>query len=677
MRTSGAEIPVVRDLILIGGGHAHVHVLKAIGMKPIPGVQVTLVTRDVDTPYSGMLPGHVAGHYTREECHIDLQRLARFASARVVHASAMGLDLGRRTVQCNDGRPPLPYDCISLDIGSTPRFLPGRDPAELQHVTPVKPIDGFGARWDGMVRRILSVAASNAATAAAASATAAASNGAPARPARLVVVGGGAAGVELTLSMQHRLREALRAAGWRDPAAALHVSIIHRGGAVLESHGPRMRAIFERVLQERSIEVLANREAVAVMEGDGSTSDGSTGGSGGGSGGGGVIECSDGSRVPFDEAVWCTHSGAAPWLRETGLRLDDGGFILVDTHLQAVGMPCVFAAGDCCHIDGHARPKAGVFAVRAGPPLADNLRAFLEARPLREYLPQKKFLGIVATGDKYAVASKGAVAFAGPQVWRWKDYIDRTWMAGYQQLPDPPIAPGGGGGVAGNLRGDGAMCINGGGAKMAAAVAAAGPDGIAAVEAAAMRCGGCGSKVGAAVLGRVLSRLRQRLGGDNAGEAAAAAALGRLRLVHTVDYFRSFVSDPFVFGAIAARHALSDVHAMGARPTTALAIAVVPYAGARQVESCLEQAMAGAVRVLDEEGCALVGGHSAEGQELALGFAINGVVDVAAVTGKGGALRPGDRLVLTKAVGTGAVLAADARGKAAGGWVAAAVTSML
>lgn len=163
--------PIVKDFVMIGGGHSHVFLLKMLGMKPIPGVQITLITRDVDTPYSGMLPGHVAGHYNKAECHIDLGRLAAFCGARLVHAEACGIDLANKKVAIRpsskldeslpesdlDGadtahvksvkRPPIPYDVLSIDIGSAPSTLQWSSDAP---VTPVKPIDGFSARWDAV-----------------------------------------------------------------------------------------------------------------------------------------------------------------------------------------------------------------------------------------------------------------------------------------------------------------------------------------------------------------------------------------------------------------------------------------------------------------------------------------------------------------------------------------------
>ena len=176
-----ADTPVLKDIVLVGGGHAHVSVLRMFGMQPLPGVRLTLITRDIQTPYSGMLPGFVAGHYTCEQVHIDLGPLARFAGARLYHGEVDGIDLARQLVHV-PGRPPVSYDLLSINTGSRPRTIDV--PGAMQHALPVKPIDRWLQEWEKLQARVL------------------ASRG----EFRVLVVGGGAGGVELTLSTQHRLR---------------------------------------------------------------------------------------------------------------------------------------------------------------------------------------------------------------------------------------------------------------------------------------------------------------------------------------------------------------------------------------------------------------------------------------------------------------------------------------
>jgi selenide,water dikinase len=587
-------VPPVRDLLLLGGGHAHVEVLRSLAMRRWRGVRVTLVSREVHTPYSGMLPGLVAGHYDFDDAHIDLGPLCIAAGARLIVDAASRLDLGSGHVHFG-ARPPLRFDVLSLDVGGVPdeggvRLGPT--------VVPVKPISTFLPGW----QRLLAALAA----------------GGDGEASSLVVVGGGAGGVELALAVRHALRrEAFRCS----------VSLVAAGPRLLEGHARRVERRLRRQLGQRGIEVALDFEVAAVDAGE--------------------VTARDGRRLQASHVLWVTGVVAPAWLASSGLAQDARGFVCVDETLRSRSHDRVFAAGDIAALAA-PRPKAGVFAVRAGPVLSHNLEAALLGGRLRPFRPQRRFLSLISEGEQRAVASRGPFVAEGAWVWRWKDRIDRRFVARFR-MPVTPAPT----------------------ATLPRALASDAPD--------SQRCGGCGAKLAADLLARVLARLEVphadelELGvGD---DAAVLRATGRVLV--TVDAFRAMVDDLYRFGRIAAHHALGDVYAMGGRPRAALALVTVPLAAEAMMEEDLFQLMRGTVDVLRAERVALAGGHSSEGLELALGFAVLGDLDGASTSlWRKSALRDGDALVLTKALGTGVVLAGRMRGVARSRDVMAALAAM-
>ncbi len=617
MRAQNA--PVVKDLVLIGGGHAHVYVLKSLAMNPCEGARVTLIAKDLHTPYSGMLPGLVAGHYSWEETHVDLEPICRSGNFRIIHDEAIGIDHANKRVLMRSGRPGVRFDVCSVDVGITPR---ASDVAGAnEHATPVKPIFGFNARWEAMLARVLEGG----------------------KKCDVCVVGGGAGGAELALSMRYRMREELKKRGLDENLAAF--TLVTRG-KLMPSHAKGVRKTFLKVFDEAGVRVIED-DGVARAESK-------------------TLVLQSGREINADECIWCTQAGAAKWLKDsTDLALDDDGFIAVNATLESTSHQHVFAAGDVANVLKHPRPKAGVFAVRQGPPLDKNIRRALLGKSLVDFTPQKLFLGLITIGGKSAVLSYGNYAFGGigpvgERLWRWKDKIDRKWMKMYQEMPDMKEE-----------------------AIDASPLAlAAGEETIAALRAVPMRCGGCGAKVGATVLSRVMKRLEPiptnkhvEVGIDQPDDAAVVSVPPGMVGVQTVDYFRAFVDDPYIFGQIAAVHALGDCWAMGADPHAALAIATVPYGLEAQVEETLYQMMAGACSILRDAGCGLAGGHSSEGAELSLGFSVHGAAPREKLMKKGG-MKAGHKIILTKPVGTGTLFAADMRSKAQGRWISNALNSM-
>ena len=376
-----------RRLLLIGGGHSHVEVLRQQALASEPGVDLTLVSPAPLTPYSGMLPGLVAGLYDINETHIALGPLAAAAGARLVESRVVGLDLDARFAALAQGCS-VPFDTVSLDIGSVPAApMPGAQ----EHAVGVKPVDQFLQVWD---------------------ATIAAARGG--RVGSLAVVGGGAGGIEILLAMQARLAATTGAAV---PRFALMTDLPH----LLPRHAPAVRRRVQRILAARGITVHFDARAVAIEPG--------------------AVVVRDGRRIAADRIVLATSAAAAGWLAESGLACDAAGFVTVDEHLRSPSHPFVFAAGDCASQQGQAYPKSGLYAVRQGPVLADNLRRHLRGEALTAFRPQRTALALLATGDGRAIMSWSRFAAEGAWVWRWKDAIDRRFMARYR-FPASASGPG-------------------------------------------------------------------------------------------------------------------------------------------------------------------------------------------------------------------------------------------
>ncbi len=592
-RPRSAVGPFERDIVLVGGGHSHVEVLRRFAMRPQAGTRLILIARDVDTPYSGMLPGYLAGHYRFDECHIDLRQLCRKVGASLLHAEADGIDLERKLVRCRH-RPEVPFDFLSLDIGSVPRL--SHIEGAARYAIPIKPVDGFLSRWMEIEQQLEE------------------SRG----PFRVVIIGGGAGGVEVSLSLRHRLTQRLRRLGRGPEGVAL--AVVADTATLLPQHPSPVRRRLERWLDQRQIAVHTGHRAVRVAPG--------------------MVECEPALSLEADAVVIVTQASAPPWLRETGLSLDPHGFVRVGETLQSTSHERVFAVGDIASFEPRALPKNGVYAVREGPVLAHNLFAVASGRVPEPFRPQSRTLALISTGTKHAIASYGGVAFEGEWVWKVKDHIDRRWMRRYQGLRE--MAPAG----------------------------------------EAMRCGGCGAKVPADVLRKVLDGLRREdpsdilVGLKAPDDAAVFVPPPDTVAVQTVDQFRSFIDDLYIFARITTNHCLNDVYSMGATPKTALAMVTLPYAAPAKMEADLRQLLSGALEELDAARVALVGGHTAEGAELGLGLSITGFADRAELWRKHG-LREGDVLILTKPLGTGVILAGEMRACAESGWVEGALECML
>ena len=378
---------MTQHLVLVGGGHSHVHVIKAFGLKPPPDVRVSVISRDRFTPYSGMLPGLIAGHYKFEDAHIHLARLADFAGADLIEDEVNGIDPRAKRVFYGDGNS-VDYDFVSINIGSTPGMTAIEGASE--HAIPVKPIGQFLDKWKRLRESIVE------------------SDG----RLRIGIVGGGAGGVELVLAMQYRLGQLVAA---HSLAGVPKFKLITAAPELLEGQARSAARRFMRILKERWISIEPSFHVTRV-DADG-------------------VGDAAGRRISLDRVLWVTDAAPAAWISESGLATDGQGFLSVTDTLQSASHESVLAAGDIASMRNYPRPKSGVFAVRQGPPLTNNLRAALAGKPLRAYRPQTNVLSLIGTGDRYAVASRGRWSTEGRWVWRWKEWIDRRFMHRFNDLP--------------------------------------------------------------------------------------------------------------------------------------------------------------------------------------------------------------------------------------------------
>ncbi|NEQ76406.1 MAG: selenide, water dikinase SelD [Okeania sp. SIO2C9] len=656
--------PTETDLVLIGGGHSHAIAIKNFAMNPIPGVRLTLITDVYHTPYSGMLPGYVAGLYTFDQCHIDLRPLAKFAGARIFVDRAIGLDLEKNQVICAN-RPPVTFDVLSIDIGSTPASL--TVPGAREYTIPVKPISKFLTYWHQITTTVAQ---------------------SPEQKICIGIVGGGVGGVELAFSVQSHLHNIYQNA--RKPTNNLELHLFHRTTRLLPGRHRWVGKQVEKILKSRGVVLHLEENVIGVKSKDGQDSVLATDGQDSDfatdtrmderktqdkDGQDSVlatdtrmndekipdfvpkiIHCNSGLQIECDILFWVTQASAAPWLQTAGLATDASGFILVNDKLQSISHPQVFAAGDVATMVNHSRPKAGVFAVRQGKPLLENLQRALQKKPLKSFIPQKKFLILIGTGDQRAIASRGKMGF-GPEslLWRWKDHIDRKFMDKFT-----------------NLKMEGRSYPSSGKGKSRKRK-----------DSEIMHCAGCGAKVGSKVLEKVLHHIQQQtqrddilIGINTPDDAAVVRVPTDKVMVQTIDYFPALVDDPYLLGKIATNHCLSDLFAMGATPQSALAIATIPYASSTQQENDLYQLLLGATEILNQAGAVLMGGHTTEGAELAFGLTCNGLAFSEKLLYNSG-MQSGDVLILTKALGTGVLFAADMRLRAKGRWIESAIESML
>jgi selenide,water dikinase len=578
-------------------------------MNPIEGTRLTIVSPFGRATYSGMLPGTLAGLYTADEMEIDLYRFAVPSGIRLIVSEAIGIDPKRRRIQFND-RPEIRYDLVSIGVGSVPtgheRWI--GQPEFLA----IKPMATFRDRLDTRLEQLRTTRKDS-----------------ETKPISVAVVGGGAAGVEITFCVQSFLKQ---------QSLPFELSLIDSNDSVLRGYLPKTIQKTTAELIARNVSLKNNQRVESIENGE--------------------LVFKSGERVSADIVLWATAASPPKVFDAYDLEKSNDGFIAVRPTLQALEYDNVFAVGDSGTIVENPVRKAGVYAVREGPILWDNIRRLLENRDPIKFDPQKRFLSLLADGQGHAFLDFMGFSAKGRWVWKLKDYIDRKFMRMYQDyrpmMRKPVVA-------------DSAIP--------------------------AMHCKGCGGKAGPAVLQAALERLKESQAAiASFAEAERGSALpvspqkqSHRALEHpedaalldpqasqaeliSVDFFQAFTDDPWLVGRIAALNSLSDIWAMGARPFGALAMVQLPEGEPQHQAELMFQLLSGSLHEFAKAGVELLGGHTIESGELTAGFTVLGSLDGEEPLCKSG-LKPGSQLLLTKPIGSGTLLAALPQAVARAEWM--------
>ncbi len=580
------QAPIFKHIVLVGGGHAHALVIRKWAMNPIPGIRITLISPQIHTPYSGMLPGLLAGHYDFDDTHIDLLRLCKFANVRFIQDQVIDIKAVQNRVILSQ-HPYIEYDQLSVDIGSTPDLsIPGAK----EFAIPVKPISNFYNYWQKLEQDL-------------------ASGGNQ----KLTIIGGGAGAIELALAAGYRFQKRIK-------TGQLALNLVYRNSELLSGYPARVKSQVKQALSEFKVSITNSFEVTEVNSE--------------------ALVSTGKQTVTYDHLLWCTQASAQHWLKKTELPLNQQGFIRVNSFLQSPEFKNVFAAGDIAHMDHSPRPKAGVYAVRQGPYLFNNLISACLNKPLKQFKPQSGFLSLIALGDKKATGHKGKWSFTGSWVWNWKDNIDRKFMTMLNKLPELKMTH--------SDKSIPAPLLN-----LSDTHSELNPK---------KRCAACGAKVPASVLQEVLSEIYEEQY-VSPEDAATIDVVGE-SLLQTVDQLKAPIDNPYLFGRMAAIHAMSDLYACNAKPTSAQAMLNLPFAGTSIQKQELRLLLAGILEEFNKAHVTLAGGHTSESLETSIGLVINGELTNQSFNKTG--VQSGQVLVLTKPLGTGVLLAAHMQNKLSG-----------
>jgi len=572
-------IPPQNRIVLVGGGHSHCIFLKMWAMKKVkPPLDIILINPSGFTPYTGMLPGLISGNYTRKDAYVDLVKLCNASGVRLLIGSVGKINLHKKSVMVQ-GRAEITFDIISVNVGI--KSMASDFLHQSESVVSAKPMDKLYKRW----KEFLAKKYKN-------------------RKKAVTIVGGGLGGLELAFAVKESLEK----------EAVLHEITVIERGKILKYETDNLNKKLTKFLLAKKIKIIENINILRFNNNK--------------------ILLSDGTNIHSDFTIMTAGAHPYTWIEKSGIPCNEG-FIVVDSYLKSSKFPFLYAAGDCAHLDSSPRPKAGVFAVRAGPYLFHNIISVFENRAPRKFFPQRNHLKLISIGGQKAISSGRGFQFSGNTIWRWKNFIDKKFMEGFSSLK--PM---------GNKK---ELDINSREIQKQ------------------MICGGCGSKIGQELLNEAISKISKKKNRNilnSIGDDAAIINNGLSKQIVTTDHLKAFTKDPWLLSRISIIHSLGDIWAMGSKPKFALLNIILPEASKSIQANWLHEIMDAANYTFLSEDISLIGGHTTQGAELTIGVTLLG--DMRSKPTEISNAKIGDKIVLTKPIGTGVILAGEMQGLTSG-----------
>lgn len=357
-----------QKLVLIGAGHANIQVLHGLAQVDRSLFDLVLISDVLNAPYSGMLPSYLVGDFEYSELHFDLKKICDRLGFQFIFDRVKTIDSHARMIKLASGSQ-VSYDLAAINVGIQPQSI---HLSEDKSVLLVKPISKLIEKWKTLDQLI--------------------------DHSIISVVGGGAGAFEIAVACSRRFKK-----------KSIKVQLVTGDQGLLPSLNIKVQGLARKALKKMEIQLIEGSRVQEHLEG--------------------ALRLQNGKVIPTTVCLVATSAKAPEWFKVSGLPISAQGFVKVQGDLLVEGHQTLFAAGDCCEFMNQSLPKAGVFAVRQGPILLENIKSLLQGQiKLQTYEPQKDFLTILISGPRTAIASKGAWAFEGRLAWVLKNWIDRKFM---------------------------------------------------------------------------------------------------------------------------------------------------------------------------------------------------------------------------------------------------------